>query len=44
MKIEVGGEVGIVCGSVSIAGVLGMMEAKAFKKCMQLCHCEVILY
>lgn len=44
MKIEVRGEVGIVCGSLSRAGVLGMMEAKPYNKCMQLCHCEVILY
>lgn len=44
MKIEVGGEVEIVCGSVSRAGVLGMMEAKPYKKCLQLCHCEVVLY
>lgn len=43
MKIEVVDEVGVVCGSVSRAGVLGMKEAKPHKKCKQMCRCEVVL-
>lgn len=34
---------GIVCGSVSGAGVLETMEAKPYKKWKQLCLCEVVL-
>lgn len=34
---------GIVCGSVSGAGVFETMAAKPYKKCKQLCLCEVVL-